>query len=59
MKKSSALIDLHACLGLAGRSGMPKHRLQPGKSCGFHGPDVRLGTSARLERLADFLNWFQ
>jgi hypothetical protein len=37
---------------------MPKHRLQPGKSCGFHGPYVRLGASTKLERLVDFVNSF-
>src|SRR5262249_30591874 len=49
---------LRACLGLAGRAGMPKHRLQQGKSCGFHGPYVRLGASTKLERLVDFVNSF-
>ena len=56
--KTEVFAVLRACLGLAGRAGMPKHRLQPGKSRGFRGPYVRLGASTKLERLVDFLNSF-
>jgi hypothetical protein len=45
-----------ACLALAGRARMSKHRLQPGKPRYFDKSHVGLGSSALKRRMADFLN---